>query len=220
MGKIRHSIRFVHNHGILCFMAECYYRVIDNYYERHFNVSTAGHVLREDIGIFDPESREYATAHYSHVYNFLKQVPAAKEHSTLLDYGCGKGRVIVAAAALNYRRIIGVELSQLIDVARCNVAKARHRKTPNIELIRCNAIDYSVPSDVNIIYFYNPFTGSILERVMNNVHASYVSTPRAIHIIFFNNNTFDRCVGGQNWLSKVEQSAHYPNLSCGIYRTK
>ena len=44
---------------------------------------------------------------------------------------------------------------------------------------------------VNLIHFYNPFTGSILEMV-RKTHSSYVENPRKIFIIYFNNDHFDK----------------------------
>jgi len=201
MTKIRNTLEFVHKNGINGFIRECYYRSINNYYEKYFDVNTEGLMLNEDPGIDHHESVPYSSVHYRHIFAMLNKLPVDKNNSTLLDYGCGKGRVIIAAASYPYKKIIGVELSNLINVARNNVDKMKHRKTKHIEIIQCDAIDFIVPSDVNIIYFFNPFRGSILKNVTRNIHASYKDTPRKICIIFFNNDHFDKIITHQDWLT-------------------
>lgn len=144
-------------------------------------------------------------------------MPVDKNNSTLLDYGCGKGRPIIAAAAYEYKMIIGVELSSLAGAAKNNIEKMRHRKTNHIEVKQCDAQAFSVPSDVNIIYFFNPFMGSILENVIRNIHASYKDNPRKIYVIYFNNEHFDRdIVPRHDWLTKINQSEVFNEISCGL----
>jgi SAM-dependent methyltransferase len=149
----------------------------------------------------------------------LKKLPVDKKKSTLLDYGCGKGRAIITAAAFPFNKVIGVEISYLIDVAKKNIDKEKHRKTNNIELIHCDAMDYIIPADVNIFYFYNPFRGAILEKVTRNIYSSFKDTPRKIFIIFFNNDHFDKVIAHQDWLTKIDQLEFYFNYSCGLYET-
>jgi hypothetical protein len=76
-----------------------------------------------------------------------------------------------------------------------------------------------VPDEVNIIYFYNPFRGSILENVIRNIYSSYKNTPRKIYIIFFNNDHFDNVLAHQDWLTKTDQLELHFNISCGLYET-
>jgi SAM-dependent methyltransferase len=219
MKKIINTLEFIHNYGIYGFTRESYHRLIDNYYEKYFNVNTAGMISKEDLGITHDESGPYTTLHYKHIFNMLTTLPVDKGKSTILDYGCGKGRAIVAAAAYKYQKIIGVELSPLIEIAKNNIDNMKHRKTNSIEVKQCDALDFSVPHDVNIIYFFNPFKGSILESVTRSIYSSFKDTPRKIYIIYFNNDHFDKIITHQAWLTKIDQSEVHPNISCGLYET-
>lgn len=219
MNKIINTLEYIQKNGISGFIRECYHRVINNYYERHFNVDTEGMVLAEDLGFQDDESNFFSSLGYSHLFAMLNKLPVDKDNSTLVDFGCGKGRVIIASASYQYKKIIGVELSNLVDTAKNNIEKMKHRKTRNIELIQCDATKFTVPSDVNIIYFFNPFIGEILKNVTRNIYASYKNSPRKIYIIYFNNDHFDEIIADQDWLTKIEQSDHHPNISCGLYET-
>jgi cyclopropane fatty-acyl-phospholipid synthase-like methyltransferase len=219
MKKIINILKFIHKNGIQGFIREGYYRINDNYYEKYFDVNTKGLISTEDLGISHNESIHYLPSHYRHIVAILNKLPVDKKNSTLLDYGCGKGRVIITAASYQYKKIIGVELSNLINVAKNNIDKMKHRNTINIELKQCDAIDFNVPPYVNIIYFFNPFIGSILENVTRNIYASYIETPRKIYIIYFNNCHFEKIIDHESWLTKIDQSELHLNISFGLYET-
>ena len=51
----------------------------------------------------------------------LNRIPVNRNTSVMLDYGCGKGRVIIAAASSEYKKLLGVELSRLIGTAENNI---------------------------------------------------------------------------------------------------
>ncbi len=205
--------------GLCCFTRECYYRAIDSCYETYFHVDTKGLISKKDLGIYHHESVEYSSVPYRHIISMLNMLPVDKTTSTLLDYGCGKGRVMISAAAYQYRMILGVELADIIDIAKSNIDRMKHRKTENVVFERCDAKDFEVPSDVNIFYFFNPFIGSLLEDVTRNIHSSYEKYPRKIYIIYFNNNHFDKVVSHQDWLKKIYQTKFHLNISCGLYET-
>lgn len=134
----------------------------------------------------------------------LNRTPVDHSQRVPLDYGSGNGRVVVTAAADDYKWIPGVERSDLIYDAKHNIEGMRHRRTNHIGLIQCDAGDFSVPADVNIVYFFSPFAGSLLEKVTGNIYASYRAAPRKIYIVYFNNDHFDRVIARQDWLTKID----------------
>lgn len=219
MRKIANSIEYVSNNGILAFVKECYFRLEEAFLERYYGVNTAGSITKEKLG-YTGDSLNYISIPYGHIVKMLNHLPLKKSNSVLLEYGCGKGRAVVCAAAYNYKKIIGIELSDfLITMGKDNIDKMKHRKTKSIELLQCDAQDYVVPPEVNIIYFYNPFIGSILKKVAENIFSSYKKSPRKIYVIFFNNDHFDNTIKNQNWLTKIDQSEFHLETSCGLYET-
>lgn len=219
MNKVNALLELFNKYGISGFLVEFYYQIIGIYYESYFNVNTKGYVSKDDLEITHEESLHYVATHYKNVFNLLNKLPVDKSSSTLLDYGCGKGRVIIVAASFQYRRIIGVEISKLINVARFNIQNMKHRKTKDVLMIQCDATSFDVPLDVNIIFFYNPFVGSILEKVIANIYTSFRASPRKIYIISIFNDDFDLMVAHQNWLTKSDQFMIHPQAPCGLYET-
>ena len=73
MRKLTYIPKFILKYGILGFINKCYYLLIDDFYEKYFNVDTKGEIFQEELGINDPESIEYSAVHYKHLFNVLKK---------------------------------------------------------------------------------------------------------------------------------------------------
>ncbi len=102
----------------------------------------------------------------------------------LLDYGCGKGRVDFYLAFQVKCRCIGVEYDERIyDRAMQN--KESGISGSRVELVRTSAEDFDVPSDVDRLYFFNPFSVEILKKVMSRVLVSWYENPRELLLFFY-----------------------------------
>jgi SAM-dependent methyltransferase len=204
---------------MLSFIGECHDRLVDWYYELYLNIDTKGFVSKKELKLNHQESIEYGAVYYKYLISALDKVSLDQNKTVLLDYGCGKGRLVAYAASCNYRKIIGIEISNIIDVCYKNVSQMKRRQVGNIILLKCNAQNYVVPHDVNVIYFYNPFVGNTLKKVIENIHCSFIKNPRNMYIIFFNNECFDEMIVNQGWLKKIHQQQPHPDISCGLYET-
>jgi SAM-dependent methyltransferase len=108
---------------------------------------------------------------------------------TFIDLGSGKGRALILAAQLPFRRLIGVEFAvELAEAARANISMPAVAKLANsrIELICCDAAAYAFPDDPLIIYLFNPFGAAIVRRIAQNARVSWESNPRPIEIVYMN----------------------------------
>ncbi len=150
----------------------------------------------------------------------LDSLSIDKTESTLLDYGCGKGRAIVSAASYPFKKVIGIEMSEVIRYAESNMQAMAHKRCKNVELLQCDATTYAVPDDVNVIYLFNPFKGSTLEKVFDNIEQSLRSSPREIHILYFNNDHFEKIVSKWPWITLVSQQQYLSKISYGRYSAK
>lgn len=103
---------------------------------------------------------------------------------TVLDYGCGKGRVEFFLSYQTKSKCIGIEYDERI------YSKAMENKGSGVASARIvfelqNAEHYQVPEEVNRIYFFNPFSVEILRKVMGRITESYYSKPREILLFFY-----------------------------------
>jgi len=109
--------------------------------------------------------------------------------AVFVDLGCGKGKPLMVAASYPFRRLVGVDVSPAcIAVARRNIAGyGPERIDPaRVELQIQDAQDFRFPEEPLVIYLYNPFPGSVLERVVANLEASLRQLPREAAIIYVN----------------------------------
>lgn len=89
---------------------------------------------------------------------------------TFIDLGCGKGRTLLVASRLGFRRVIGVEFArELADTARRNLAAAGAERS---QVLHADAADWAFPAGDTVVYLYNPFSEAVLSRVLDNLRAA------------------------------------------------
>ena len=131
----------------------------------------------------DQYHHPYEPTPYS-VLERLLQSDMVGPHNTLLDYGCGKGRVGCFLAYRNMVPTIGIEYDQRIYTQAIeNQRKVISRIKPQVLLTR--AEEYALPEAVDRCYFFNPFSVEILRKVMARILESYYAVPREIFLFFY-----------------------------------
>jgi SAM-dependent methyltransferase len=117
---------------------------------------------------------------------------------SFVDLGSGKGRALLLAARHPFQRIVGVEFApDLHEVAVRNVALFRRKETqsPPIELRCQDAVTYAMPETNVVCFLYNPFDGVVMQKVLDNLEASYARHPRRLIVAYRNprcQDLFDR----------------------------
>jgi SAM-dependent methyltransferase len=132
--------------------------------------------------------------------------PMIPENPMLVDYGCGKGRVLLVASAFGFREVRGVEFAhELCEIARKNCARYKAKAGVNTEfrIAEADAASHPVSADENIFFLYNPFDVSVLNKVLDNVSASLRRTPRKIMIVYHN----------PKWAHVFDERADFVRLS-------
>lgn len=110
----------------------------------------------------------------------------AKEYS-FIDFGSGKGRVLVAAAKHPFLNVIGVEYSQTLHkAALANIRAAKRLKCTSVTSVCMDAQEFQIPETPCVLYFYNPFKGRIMERVLSNIRGSLLRVARPLFLIYVN----------------------------------
>ena len=156
-------------------------------YDRRRGLDTDGHVLLDELGLAAENRIEYRPSSWT----ALRRILPAREVSAddvFIDFGSGKGRVVVQAAQYPFRRVIGVELATpLHDIALANVRRVRSGlRCRNIDLVNEDVLTYAIPDDVSVAFFYNPFTGGIFADVVRRLIASHDRRPRRLRIVYVN----------------------------------
>ena len=120
----------------------------------------------------------------SSVLERLANTGLIRKGNTLLDYGCGKGRVDFFLSYQTRCQSIGIEYDERIyekAMENKNTAVSSDR----ISFVLANAEHFSVPEKVDRIYFFNPFSVEILQKVAARIIDSYYENPRLIQLFFY-----------------------------------
>ena len=105
---------------------------------------------------------------------------------SFVDIGSGKGRTLLVASGLGFRRVVGVEFAEeLHRVAQTNVQawQARHPGS-RIESVKADATQYALPDGPLVLYFFKPFDAVVLRQVLANVRQSVEAQPRRVIVVF------------------------------------
>ena len=160
-------------------------RLLEAFFEWRLGIDTRGEVEPDLLGHRDACANGYMPTFYASNLAILRRLAISSGKDVFVDFGSGKGRVVILAARLPFKRVIGIEFShELNEIARRNVTMARAAlRCKDVELVTADAREYEVPDDSTAFYLANPFTGETLDRVLEGIHASLRRAPRAITVI-------------------------------------
>ena len=107
----------------------------------------------------------------------------------LVEFGCGKGRVLFYVNQRFQCEVCGIEVDEeLYENALDNVAyyNTQFRDAGDqIEIINGKAEEYEIRPEDNFFYFFNPFEVNIFEKVMEHIMESVAKHPRRVFIMMY-----------------------------------
>lgn len=159
----------------------------------------------------DTNSDEYRYPYEPTPYRVLERLTECGffgKNDTVLDYGCGKGRVGFFISHQTGADTIGIEYDEHIYRSALENQKTflLNQKT---EFALTRAEEYEVPLNVNRCYFFNPFSVEILRKVMARIMESYYADPREILLFFYYPSDEYMC-----YLMTVDELEFYDEVEC------
>lgn len=106
-----------------------------------------------------------------------------------IDFGSGKGRLLLMASEYPFQRVIGVEFEpNLHAIAKRNVQlyTSSAQRCRDIRPICGNAVTFEIPPERLICSFNNPFDDRILSQVVANLEESLDRSEREVYVIYAN----------------------------------
>lgn len=155
--------------------------MIDNEtkWDKLLNIKTSG---RDDS-----RSDTYRYPYEPTPYSVLERLAASGyigKSNTLVDYGCGKGRVGFFMSYQTKCNSIGVDFdSRMIEKALENKSKGQAAGRTSYELAK--AEEYEIPVEADRFYFFNPFSIQLLRKVVGRIIDSYYELERKMFLFFY-----------------------------------
>jgi len=118
-------------------------------------------------------------------FEYLKNEHA---NNNILDFGSGKGRIMVVAAHYGFKNISGIDFSEsLCREAEYNIEKTKLLfPETNFKIICSDAANYKIENETNVFFFFNPFDEVVMLKVVKNILSSLKEHERKIYVIYAN----------------------------------
>ena len=135
----------------------------------------------------DSRADQYRYPYEPTPYSVLEQLANSGyigKKNTLVDYGCGKGRVDFFMAYQTRCKTIGVEYDERIYASAMENQKTAVSGN-RTKFVLGKAEHYDIPLEADRFYFFNPFSVELLQKVMNKIQESYYENPREMLLFFY-----------------------------------
>lgn len=173
--------------------------------ERRLGIETeTPHRLSPDLSQHGDMERHDATP-YRIIDKALGYLAMGPE-DVLVDLGCGQGRIVLAAASLEIKKVVGVELrKELADVARENLRRCRRLSAP-VEIVEADAADWD-PREGTVFCVANAFGPATLAGVCDCIRRSLAERPRRVRLVYCI-PVHRSVVDAQDWLEFEKEVAY------------
>jgi SAM-dependent methyltransferase len=147
-------------------------RAEDDGFDRRFGVETSKvvQIVPTKSPNFSHGVR-YSASSESAIRWSIENCGLALDETTFVDVGSGKGRALIVASMYPFKRIIGIEYSpELAAICRNNLKMLS--AVNRCEVVVEDAVNFGFPDGNLLAFLYNPFDGTILNRVLHNLAAT------------------------------------------------
>lgn len=119
-------------------------------------------------------ARRYEPCNAEEVHTALTQLGIDYEDYSFIDFGSGKGRAVLVAAAFPFKEVVGVEFShELHAIASQNIGRLPSEaiRAGTVRSIHGDAAGFELPRNHLVCYFYNPFGPPVISKVVQRLTA-------------------------------------------------
>jgi hypothetical protein len=188
-------------------------------WDHHVNTTSAAVSWRDRLlGLFHSPYQPTEPALFHEMLDALRrQAHLDFREFTFIDLGSGKGRTLLLASDYPFRRSIGVELlPALHQIAQENLQKYRSesQKCFALESICADATAFAFPAEPTMLYLFNPFPESGLQRMLANLEQSLRQNPRPVYVLY-HNPLLENVIGKSAAFTKVGGTHQY-----SVYRSQ
>ena len=166
-------------------------RMVDFHFDFKYKTDTRNKISLHDLTVTG-ENKEHGSFYQptmARSFNRLLDTIPLPPESVLVEFGCGKGRVLLLAVLRGIPKAVGIEFSpELCAIARNNIKIVEQATGSRLDIsvIEGDVTHYEIEDDQNVFFFFNPFDDVVLEAVVKNIKKSLQRKPREIAVIYYN----------------------------------
>ena len=146
----------------------------------------------EDVSLSGRESfshaQFYMPTHPKLVYRILNLLNLQPGRYDFVDFGSGKGRVLLIASEFPFCQVIGVEFDRRLDaMAQENIRRFDGpRKCHQVLSICMDAVNYEPLARDTIYFLFFPFRKKVMEIVLKHIRESIVRGAHDCFVVYVN----------------------------------
>ena len=181
-----------------------YQRLSDLYFDLIYRVNTVTRVslTNTDVGVkgslIGNKYQPTGVARANKILDYLIKYG----NNGFVDFGSGKGQILLLAAKKGFKPVTGVEFSQLLhNIALRNIEIffSKNKLSCKPVTICIDAREYQIKDEDCIFYFFYPFKPVVMETVVENIEKSTSLAPRRITVIYVYPKDKDIFNDRKNW---------------------
>jgi hypothetical protein len=164
----------------------------DASYDRTFGVKTSGLIARKHLdleGMIKTHAADYSATSPYEFKHIMSRLPINPELYRFVDYGSGKGRVLLLAAEHPFINVRGIEASKSLHRIACSnivTYPSNLMACHDVKSICGNAADYVPDPGSLVIFMFNPFDQVILDKVLITLSARTAGSSNPSYLIYKN----------------------------------
>jgi precorrin-6B methylase 2 len=159
-------------------------RLENAFYEYRLGIATHGLYNWKPDDWSQKEHTYYQAASYRRIFRILDALRLGPS-DTLIDLGCGKGRVTCCASLYPISEVIGIEdMQELCTHAENNLMLLRGKRA-RARILQGRAEEFEYTKGT-VIYMFHPFGPKTLAAVLSQLDKGLRLNPRDIRIVYLN----------------------------------
>ena len=190
-------------------------------FDREFNVDTTGLISLAVLDVDAPNwihGENYGPTSPATFEAIMAALPVDVSDFTFVDFGSGKGAVLLYALAFPFKEIIGVEFSSYLhQCAESNIARHPLANRRAIRSIHCDAAQFEIPDGPLFTFFNNPFSGVIRDAVLTNIRSTLDNSPRVVYVCTLRIEDDLSSLSSGDFLSVVKEGVTREEVKYRIY---
>ena len=117
------------------------------------------------------------------LFNAFKKI---SDNSSIIDLGCGKGRIMMVAPHFGFTNITGIDFAKELCQQAIHNMRKKEKQFPEIkwEVINENVEQYEINSTDSIFFMFNPFNEDVLKNFLERLDKSCDQFPRRVYFLY------------------------------------